>query len=109
MPSPRRRAKALRGELSEAEITELLAGAPAPGAPSVFTNPSEFLAARALLREQAPTWSPLARWLHEGPALNVRFKIHMAGDHPPLDPEQPALVDTSACPFCPPRGDFYDA
>jgi hypothetical protein len=102
MPSPKRRAKTLRGPLTEPEIVELLIGGPVPGQPSAFASPSDFLRARSRLAVEQPEWSMVERWQHERAAIDARFRRHMAAGHPPTDPELPALVDTSNCPLCNP-------
>jgi hypothetical protein len=100
MPVPRRRAKNLRGPLSDQEVLELRMGGPAPGQPSVFDNASEYLHARARLAEQEPLWDEIDRHLHEQQLTEERFRRHMAAGHPPINPEYPALVDTTACRLC---------
>jgi hypothetical protein len=100
MPSPKRRAKTLRGPLTDTEIVELLVGGPVPGQPSAFASPSDFLRARSRLAVEEPEWSPVERWQHERGAVDARFRRHIDGNHPLSDPERPALVDTGACPLC---------
>ena len=85
MPSPKRRAKTLRGPLTEPEIVELLIGGPVPGQPSAFASPSDFLRARSRLAVEEPEWGPVERWQYERGAI---------------DPQRPAIVDTDACPLC---------
>jgi hypothetical protein len=58
MPSPKRRAKALRGPLSESEIRELLSG----HAASCFPTPDAFLAAQRRLAIEMEEWDPLDWW-----------------------------------------------
>jgi len=102
MPSPKRRAKTLRGPLTDGEILELLLGGPAPGQPSAFASPSDFLRARSRLAAEEPEWGELDRWQHEKRATEERYRRHMAAGHPPTDPERPALEDTDACLACHP-------
>jgi len=58
MPSPKRRAKTLRGPLTEPEIRELLAGHPA----SCFPTADAFLAARRRLLVEQASWDALDWW-----------------------------------------------
>lgn len=102
MPSPKRRAKTRRGPLSGPEIVELLIGGPAPGQPSAFASPDDFLHARARLAAEEPEWDALSRWEHESQVREERTRRHLAADHPPTDPERPAIVDIDACPLCHP-------
>lgn len=60
MPSPKRRAKTLRGPLTESEIRELLAGHPV----SEFRTADAFLAGRARLIAEQESWEPLDWWMH---------------------------------------------
>ena len=100
MPSPKRRAKTLRGPLTEPEIVELLIGGPVPGQPSAFASPSDFLRARSRLAVEEPEWDGVDRWQHEKRATDARYLRHMAAGHLPADPQRPAIVDTDACPLC---------
>ena len=102
MPSPKRRAKTLRGPLTELEIVELQLGGPAPGQPSAFASPSDSLRSRSRLASEEPEWSPLERWEHEKNVGDERTRRHMAAGHPPTDPKRPAIVDIDACPACHP-------
>jgi hypothetical protein len=58
MPSPRRRAKGIRGPLTDPEIRELLAGHPV----SCFPTADAFLAGRRRLLEQQEGWDALDWW-----------------------------------------------
>ena len=60
MPSPKRRAKTLRGPLTDPEIRELIAGHPG----SCFASVDAFLAARARLLVEQESWSPLDWWTY---------------------------------------------
>ena len=100
MPSPKRRAKSRRGPLTALEIVELHLGGPAPGQPSAFASPSDFLRARSRLAIEELEWDELDRWRHDKNVGDECYRRHMAAGHPPTDPERPALVDTSSCPLC---------
>ena len=58
MPSPKRRAKTLRGPLTDPEIRELLAGHPV----SCFLTVDAFLAGRRRLLEEQESWDALDWW-----------------------------------------------
>jgi hypothetical protein len=58
MPSPRRRAKGIRGPLTEPEIRELLAGHPV----SCFPTVDAFLAGRRRLLAEQEEWDAITWW-----------------------------------------------
>jgi hypothetical protein len=66
MPSPRRRAKTLRGPLTDPEIRELLAGRPV----SCFPTVDSFLAGRRRLLAEQASWDALRWW---------EFRFHQDG------------------------------